>query len=399
MSLVEDLASGRRGIRWSPPASIEWKQTLSSQAIAADAERRLIWFVRFFPWRIDLRRAFDDVLRGDLEVEARALFEAAYKPAEWPPGSGETRPPRTADPGWSPVVETEHVSLGGVPALRVVRRLTYQPGNESLSGALLVPLSDGYAEISAIARTETTGFRESVLMVKATPKMEPGMELPKQSVYDDPAHDEMFPDHPLTVVRAALRWLISDAGLEVTSPMGPAPEGEVVLEGPGCAVVPPPRFLFVPREVLPMAPTLASFVRVSLGDAPPRLLDVWRLKGRITGRDRGEQLRALAEKTTADWASEGAADIQQSPKIIGGDGATVGVRNLVRYTVEGKPKISAQRWRVDGDGTVLRVALGGGGHVPDAGLVEDAELVMASLRRLDGGAGEPAGQKPRWNVS
>ena len=41
------------------------------------------------------------------------------------------------------------------------------------------------------------------------------VDFPSQAEYDDPAHDALFAEHPLTLVRGALRWLIADAELQV----------------------------------------------------------------------------------------------------------------------------------------------------------------------------------------
>jgi hypothetical protein len=284
----------------------------------------------------------------------------------WPPGSEEKSSPRTADPRWSPIVDVEPVRVGESPALRVVRRLSYQPGNEVLSGSLLVPLAQGFAELAAIARAGQTGFRESVLMLKRPegPSTEPKVTFLSQAEYDDPAHDALFAEHPLSLVRGALRWLLADAGLEVTAPAAPPPEGEHVIAAAGCAVILPPRYLFVSREVMPMPPTLASFARVGLGEAPLRLLDVWRLADRLSGRDRGQALRRFAVENTERWVEEGVSDLDQEAEIVAGDGPETAVRTWVRFKVGDKPKVSAMRWRADEDGTVFRVTTSAAPYVP-----------------------------------
>lgn len=403
VSLREALASGSLGLRWSLPDAFEPTEEDERLMVARDPDRKVAWQLRVLPWRLDLRRSFDEELRGDLEADARHLFEEAFEPVEWPPGSGEMRSPRTADPRWSPIVDVEHVRLGEAPALRVVRRITYQPGNEVLSGALIVPLAEGFAELTAIARAGETGFRESVLMLKRPGGLPSGPDatFPSQAEYDDPAHDARFADHPLSLVRAALRWLLADAGLEVTAPAVEPPEGEHVVEAAGCAVVLPPRYLFLPREVMPMAPTLASFVRVGLGDAPMRLLDVWRLRDRLSGRDRGRALKRLAVETVEGWAEEGATDLDQETEIVAGDEPQAAVRTLVRFKVGDKPNVSAMRWRADEDGTVFRVNVSAPPYVPAPQLRDEADAVMASLRRLDveeGGSGPGAWIKPWWKI-
>lgn len=385
--------SGHFGLRWSLPGAFEPMKEGPQLLLARDPERRVAWLLRVFPWRFDLRPSSDAALRADLEADARHLFEAAFKPAEWPPGSGEKSRPRTADPGWSPLVDVERVHIGEAPALRVVRRGTYQPGAEVLAGSLLVPLAEGFAELTALARAGQTGLRESVLML-SRPGAPPAGEtptFPSQAEYDDPAHDAAFPDHPLSVVRAALRWLLSEAGLEVTAPAVPPPEGEQVVEAARCAVTLPPRYLFVPREVMPMSPTLASFVRAGLGEAPTRMLDVWRLAERLPGRDVAHALQRLAVESTARWVDEGVVDLEQEAEIVGGDRAGAAVRTLVHFKVGDSARVSAMRWRADEDGTVLRVAVSAAPHVPATELRDEADAVMASLRRLDleGGRSRP----------
>lgn len=371
--------------------------------LARDPDRKVTWLLRVFPWPLDLRRSFDDVLRTDLEADARHLFEQAFKPIAWPPGSEEKSSPRTADPRWSPIVDVEPVRVGEAPALRVVRRITYQPGNEVLSGSLLVPLAQGFAELAAIARAGQTGLRESVLMLKRPggPPTKPKVTFLSQAEYDDPVHDALFAEHPLSLVRGALHWLLADAGLEVTAPAVEPPEGEHVIEAAGCAVILPPRYLFVSRELMPMPPTLASFVRVGLGEAPLRLLDVWRLADRLSGRDRGRALKRLAVENTERWIEEGVSDLDQEAEIVAVDGPETAVRTWVRFKVGDRPKVSAMRWRADEDGTVFRVTASAAPYVPAPELRDQADAVMASLRRLDvdeGGSGPGAPNKPWWKI-
>lgn len=383
MTLREALASGEVGVRWSAPASLAWREGSPVVAVADDAALGVTWFVRRVPWCIDLRPAHDDTLRSDFEADARGDFEAAFRP----PAEGDTfgrKEPRTADTGWSPIVDFEPVQVEGTRALRVVRRLTYQPGNEILSGALLVPVAEGYVEFAALCRAGMTGLRESMIMAQQPMPVAGGeVRFPPQSAYDDPALDAAFTDHPLSRVRAALRWLLGEAGLRVTAPMTVAPVGEVALDEPGCAVVPPPRFLHVPRSVMRMSPTLGSMARVTFTDRAPRLLDVWRHPARLTGADRAARLLSLARESTAAWVNEGVTALAHAPAQVPGDGGAVVVEDVVRFKVEGEPKVSAMRWRVDPDGVVFRVSAGGVDGVDDGVVVDRARAVMASLRRLD----------------
>ncbi|APR80272.1 Hypothetical protein A7982_05619 [Minicystis rosea] len=394
-----DLAAGELGLRWSLPDTFEVTKVEGRRLLARDSEREVLWLVRILPWSFDLRPAFDDVLRADVEADARRIFEVAFKPMEWPTGSGTQLAPRTSDLRWSPIVELARERIGDAPALRVIHRLTYQPSNEVVSGTLLVPLADGFAEIVAMGRAAMTGFRESTLMLQRPGELPPKGDFPRQAEYDDPAHDVLFPMHPLSQVRAALRWLLADAGLAVTKPPIDPPEGEHLIEAAGCAVVLPPRYRFVPPEVMRMSPTLASFLRVGLIDASMRLLDVWRLEKRVEAKDRALALKRLARETVEGWEREGAADIQQTQEVVPSDGPQVTLRTVVRYRVGKEEKVTVMRWRAEADGVVFRVAVGAPPHVPEQELHEQADAVMASLRRLDerpGAGGES--KKPWWKV-
>jgi hypothetical protein len=281
----------------------------------------------------------------------------------------------------------------------VVRRLSYQPGKESVSGALLVPVADGFVELAAIARAGMTGYRESALMLKRPGGLSgPEEPFPTQAEFDDSRHDASFPEHPLSLTRGAMRWLLAESALEVTKPAAEPHEGDVVVDAAGCAVTLPPRYLFVPREVLPMSPTLASYSRVGLADCQVRMLDIWRVPNRVGGDDRARRLRDLAAKIVDDWANEGATDIEQSPQIVSGDDERVSVTNFVRFKAGAVPNVSAMRWRADGDGTVFRVAVSAAPYVPANDLVEQADNVMGSLRRVDGALpqGTPREAKKPW---
>jgi len=374
MAQREDLTTGAFGVRWQTPPTFEWVQNERRVAVARDAERKVTWLVRAYRYRMDIDRANDAPLRADLEQDARRLFELAHATAQAP--GFAPMPPRTTDPTWSPIIEVEHTSLG----LVVVRRITYQPGNETIVGAVSIPVAGGYVELAAIARAGTTGYRESILMTQLVPNMEPDTPFPKQSVYDDPQHDATFADHPLSLVRSALRWL-HGAGVEVLAPAAPG-SPEVVVNAARCVVRPPPRYLLLAPDVLPMSPTLASFTRVTFGDIEPRLLDVWRLPDTITSRDRGAALVALARDTAEGWRREGATDVHADVALATRE-PHIEATSFIRFRVNGAPKASTSRWRVDGDGTVFRVGVSIEPHIPVSTAREQADTTMASLRRLD----------------
>jgi hypothetical protein len=123
MALREDLASGILGLRWAPPPSLEWMENEERVAAARDPERQVAWLIRSYPWRLDLRRAFDAELRADLKLETRAIFAANAEEDAAAGGQPAQTPARTADPGWSPIVDLERVLVGEAGALRVVWRM------------------------------------------------------------------------------------------------------------------------------------------------------------------------------------------------------------------------------------------------------------------------------------
>jgi hypothetical protein len=354
-----------------PP--LEWVQNERRVAVARDATRKVTWLIRAFRFRLDIDPAHDEQLRADLEQDARRLFEVAHASAQTP-GSPPI-PPRTADPAWSPVIEIEHTRLG----LLVIRRITYQPANETIVGTISIPTIGGYVEIAAIARAGITGFRESILVDQA---MGSSAELPslKQSDLDDPRHDATFADHPLSLVRAALRWLHAEP-IEILAPAAPSPE-VIVVNAARCVVRPPPRYLLLPPDVLPMSPTLASFTCITFGDAEPRLLDVWRLPNPLTARDPAAALVALARETAEGWAREGATDVHVEASLATRE-PHIEATSFVRFRVNGASKTNAARWRVDADGTVFRVGVSVEPHVPATTARERADATMASLRRID----------------
>lgn len=368
--LREDLTTGAVGLRWQTPAPLEWVQNERRVAVARDATRRVTWLIRAFRFRLDIDPVNDEHLRADLEQDARHLFEVAHASAQTPGFS--PMPPRTSDPTWSPIIEVEHARLG----LRVVRRITYQPGNETVVGTFSIPLAGGWVEVAAIARAGTTGMRESILMAS----LDAGASFPKQSVYDDPQHDGVFADHPLSVVRAALRSF--DGECVVLSPAAPSSPETIVVDAARCTVRPPPRYLVLPADVLPMSPTLASFTRITFGDAEPRLLDVWRLPTPLVARDPGAALVALARETAEGWAREGATDVHVDASLVTRE-PHIEATSFIRFRVNGVPKTNASRWRVDRDGTVFRAGISVPPHIAAAVAREQADGAMASLRRLD----------------
>lgn len=375
MLFREALARGDPGLRWDVPGDLHTLREDAGHLVLRDPARGVTWRARRLPWPYALGPGLDEALRADVEADARLLFEAARQPGD--------ATPRTADPAWSPLVELERVQLPGGWGARLVRREAYQAGRELLWGSLLVPVRGGVVEVGAGAGANETGFRESMEMAKRMVGRRPpdgpgagvGEPIPPQAEFDDPALDRFYPTHPLSRVRAALQRLLGEGGPVVTAPPPALPEGEVHAEAAGCFLRLPPRYGFVPRVVMPLAPTLASYVKPGLPDAPVRMIDVWRHPERITGPEPARALHTLASRSTAAWAEEGVANLRHQSEIL--EGAQV--RTVALFDVQDGARISVMRWRVDPDGTVFRVAAAA--PTGEAELRAQADAVMASLRR------------------
>jgi hypothetical protein len=387
MTLLEDLGSGNAGVRLQLRAG-QIVHDLPDQAVIRDAERKVGWLLSAKPFRLDLRPELDAILRADVERHARGLFDRSFVPPE----DGALQP-RTSDPSWSPVVEVEPLTLPTGRALRMVHRLTYQPGHETVVGRLLVPVERGTLCISSVAKAELTGYRETALMMRASADGGEVDFLP-QAAYDAPEHDAQFPDHGLSRVRAALAWLLTadGAGLEVTAPMAPLPPGVVELREASCAVLPPARFVRLPAGTLPMSPSLAAFSRVVLGqDEEPRLLDVWDLRETLPRTDRVQALVALARRTAEGWASEGARDLTVEVAPLPERNQRSELSCTVTFKVANSKIHSCQHWIADIDGRVFRIAEGGESWLPREELQANVAAVAASWRRLEAPA-----SKRRW---
>ena len=242
MALLDELERGVRGIRVAMPEHLEVLADGESAELI-DPELGVQWWLLFFDdLHMDLRREHREGLREGFEWPARTMFEDMYR------HSGEAGEPRTADRSWSPLVEVEFLTIDDDPAVRVLHRMMYQPGREMIMGHLLVPVAGGLFEARALTSNggSPTGGREAALTILA---VESGADLEalegtsRQAELDDPAHDEHFPEHPLSRLRAAFRGLVEPPRLEVIDAAPAHPVGRVKLGSPRCSLVPPPGFV------------------------------------------------------------------------------------------------------------------------------------------------------------
>lgn len=414
MEFLHQLEGGDLGARVLFPASLERLEEVAHAALLRDPERRVAWEIAFVPFRLDLRDATERVLRDDLEGEARAAFDATWAALAPTPEAGpsERAPARTSDPAWSPAIAIDRPLVDAAPVLRVIHRMSYEPGHELVVGRVLAPTTSGVLSIAASNLSRTTGYRESARLMAALASRDGAdpeavrREL-GQAGLDEEAFDLLFPEHPLSLVRAALAWLldVEGGGLTITSPLPSKTdheEGEVELAGPRCAITPPPRYLRVPADAfpsLPFSPTRAMLTRVGLAVTTPRSLDVRRIEGTsLLGTDREQQLVRLAREDAAIWAGEGATDVTSKVSVsrLPSKDGRAHVKSRVRFTTNAGPMQCAIRWMADTDGAVFRIAATGGAWIPKESLLADAEQASSSLRRLDPPA--PAPEPPQDSV-
>lgn len=379
------LRSGEHGLRWCFPETAEVVEEGERLLVLRDEAAEVMWHVTLSSLPFALDDA--DALRRDLEASARAAFDEAWRPP------GPEDPPRirrTEDPAWSPLIEHATLDVDGGRALRLVRRITYQPGNEIIAGHLVVPTAHGHADVCALARAGLTGVRESIV----TMMRDDGVPAPgTQAEYDAPALDARFPEHPLTIVRRALAALPDT--IAVTDAME-APPAEAVLDEAQCALVPPPRYVPVSPAVLHLAPAMRILMRCGIGGWR-RALEVWRLDDvELPRRGAREQLRRFAEQVVAHWADEGATDIEQRAVATGDFDGQPQIEQWVRMTAGGHPSRSLLRWWIEPDGVVYRIGSSGPTSVPDAEHAADVDALQRTWRRLDATAA--TAHRPWWRV-
>jgi hypothetical protein len=392
-SLRQQLRSGECGVTWEAPGGVDVLNDDEHQLVLRDPEAGVVWQVRASAMPFAVDPAHREVLRLDLEASARAAFDAAWEP---PDDDSVPQRRRTDDPAWSPVIDHAVVELDGRPALRLLRRHTYQPGNELVVGHLIVPTATGHVDFSVIARAAVTGMRESVVMLMSdrmpdTLDGEGEYTFPAQAVYDDVALDEKFPDHPLTRVRAAIGRL--EVAVTITGPVPRCPE-VTTLEEARCAFTAPPRYLPVPPEVMGISPTLRVLVRSGV-ELWRYMIEVWRMEDvRFRRRDPRRELCELARRTVAGWAHEGATDID-SVEVIDEFAQRPQIQQTVRMIAGGTRRRLVLRWWVEPDGVVYRVGSGGPGTSTDAEHLALLDAIQATWRRLDRPG--PA-RAPWWRV-
>ncbi|MBH0203884.1 MAG: hypothetical protein HP496_16695, partial [Nitrospira sp.] len=175
MSLLADLRHGTYGIQFNPPPPFALEVDKDTFASFRDEDHRVDWYLEYSPLIVDLSPSLEEILRADLHIDTTAVFESCFESSRHRQDSsaGTERSlslPRTKrEPTWSPVISVHRVTLGGVPALQVIYRMAYAPGDELIIGRMILPLAQGTVYLSALRRAEVTGVRESVLAITTLP--------------------------------------------------------------------------------------------------------------------------------------------------------------------------------------------------------------------------------------
>lgn len=405
MGFIDDLKKGLPGLKLAIPDAWKRQEEQERRAILVDNERKVGWHIVHAPWRADLRRERFDEHRRDIERHARFMFEQQYQQIQLQAQPGQPapqRPPvRTSDPEWSPIISVEKVTIDGVPSVMTLRRIAYEPAMEAVVANVIIPLATGMIDITIFQHTQQTGYRETNLLNLALQKY-PGEGLQKlakrlgQAHFDDPANDAQFPNHPLTCVRVAMKWLLGlgKESLEVTAraPELPAERAEVELPTVGCAVQVPPRYLVVPEGVLPIPMGVAVMSRVILeGGDEPQMLDVRQIAGlTLPVEQRAEKLQEILQRQVDEWKSQGGTQIEMSTEPVEiapdaekqGLGPRLAIAVRVRLLLGGAPTQTVVRWLCDHDGRVFRIGVAAPPYVPLEESAVDADFVLRSFRRL-----------------
>jgi len=400
VGFVSDLESGVVGVRCRLSGCGTELRSSDNATCIQDAGHAVLWTCVRTLWRTDLGPETLQLLRFDVQRHAKGLFDALFEP------SAKTPKASTSDPDWSPLIEAQTQMLGG-RVLRLVYRTRYEADHEAIEGRLVIPTSSGTLSITAFASADEVGAREKQALARhrAATKgsVPPGGRSPL-AISDELQWDDEYPEHPLSRVRAALAWLTDEkgGGLTVEAPSADAYAEKVVLEEASSAIVAPPRFLRVPAGALAVPPTMGVLSRVVFaGDERPRTVEVWRLANglRVTA-DFSTQLQRIVDGATAQWAQQGARDIDAKTMSANATASRAELIRYVRFVDAHGPGHAMQCWFTDTDGVVFRIAAAGPRYAPANDLWADMAQVTRSWKRLAGeelpSDAPPTSQKRVW---
>jgi hypothetical protein len=403
MTLLMDLKHGRGGVRLAIPTRLTIDDDRPEVTAMHDAENGVGWHLSRHDHHLDLRAEHQDLLVRDIERHTRTLFDIYSQSLSSAPFGSQSL--RTQDPTWSPVVSIERVQIGTADALIVIHRMSYQPGNELLMGHLLVPIRRGLFELRVLAKASMTGTRESILLSIALKNAEGEspedvMKRLGQKHYDDPQYDILFPDHPLSRVRAELRVLLEDGVIEVTEPDELPPHGEELLPELGCAITPPPRYARTKTDS-----DFVQWSRVAFaGTDGVQLLTVLRENEvKLPKRGAEQRLLRLAKEYADESLPNGATNVEVNMRRLPERDGRVQVRAYVAYDpADGSAlRHTAIRWFADALGRPVAIAIATEQCVPKNELLAEIEAIASSWRWLDGekkAAEASPAKKPWWKV-
>jgi len=384
MKLLETLRAGSSGIRVELPAQLVVVKDEADSAELRDETTGAVWWLFLSSGlHLDLGSPDADELELAVRCYARVMFDEVFRQT----AGADAGQPRTADPTWTPMIDFERLRVDGAAALRTVHRMAYRPGREMVMAHLLVPLAHGLFEARVLTGEAMTGIREALLL-DAQPDMLAAVKTLKQADYDDPARDASFPNHSLSRARAAIRWLVNEAGLKVPAPAPPRPAGEVTLAALGCAFVPPPRFVHQPDGD---QPHVAALRRVSFCATDGiEHLKVQRVDD--LARTAPDKLRMRIEHYVREVHDS--ADVKDLRLVT--EEVTVDGRLHVMVSGEGRGHLGALRnsfrWFVDDQRRAWFIAIMATAAVPAEVRRTELEAAARSWRLLPG----TATTKPWW---
>lgn len=376
MKMLEALRDGSPGIRIVLPPRLTVIRNDDRVVELSDEASGVRWWLLAFPGlHLDLGDPGQPEFAVAARWYARTMFDAEFHANV----NDTTQRPRTADPHWTPMVDFEHLSVDDTAALRTVHRMAYRRGTEINMAHLLVPLEHGLFEARVCAIDVETGFREAALIAALFPTQpDIAARPPKQAAYDDPSRDATFASHSLSRVRASIRWLVAEAGVQVLAPAPRRVHGVVELPALGCAFVPPPRFV---REPEWDEPHLAAFHRVSFcATDGVETLQISRVEQ--LARVARHELRSRIERFTRE--SHEANKVRDL--VITTEETAVDGRSHVMVTVEGRGHNGALRnscvWFVDDQREAWFIGIMASAAVPAAVHIAELEVAARSWRRM-----------------
>jgi hypothetical protein len=380
MSLVNQLSRGELGVRFSIlEAFVVESDTGDSLTAVSEASGAAIW-VFYSKAPLDLNPAHSSILRQDLERAARDIFiMTSTKTARDRPLESL----RTDDPSWSPLVEVTPLSLSGGAALSILHRMRYEPGNEWIMGHLLIPVWDGMIEVRTLNVSRQTGYRETIAMglkMKESPPQPEGytiaqlQELAAQIDYDNPALDEKFPEHPLSLARQLLRTL--QERLVVVNPPK-TPPAEIISASWRCAFTPPPRYhlsedngsrIQLVKMSIATTDGCSILTVVCIGELQPSL---------------ASGLEDLVQKASGGMPPKGSTEVKCTVRtVLGPDQRSSAEGHLTFVRADGFLGQTAIRAFEDIEKSVWLLTLGTGQSSPTAELFRELDGVVTSFRCL-----------------